>query len=125
MNIILKGNPYSTNSIYFSNPKAKIGMRFMSNKARELKKTYTEQANNQWNSDPLDCELKTTITLYFGDKRKRDWDNYHKLSMDSLSGVVFVDDSQIRQAEVFLRYDRENPRTEIDIFKLNEDELGI
>lgn len=100
-------------------------MRFMSNMARERKKEYVAQAQEQWKQEVLDCELKVEIWIYFGDKRKRDWDNYHKLSMDALTGIVFLDDSQIRQAKVYLRYDKENPRTEIYIYKLNEDELGI
>jgi len=114
MKIILQGNPFSNNSIYFSSPK-KLGLRFMSKKGKELKKCYATQARQQWNSDPLQEELEIAIQLYFGDKRKRDWDNYHKLSMDALTGIVWEDDSQIQKAIVEKFYDKENPRIEIAI----------
>ena len=34
--------------------------------------------------------LEVTICLYFKDNRRRDWDNWHKLSMDALQGIVFT-----------------------------------
>jgi Holliday junction resolvase RusA-like endonuclease len=33
--------------------------------------------------------------MYFKDKRKRDVDNHLKSLLDSLEGIMFVDDSQI------------------------------
>jgi len=114
MKIILKGKPLSSNNIYFSSPK-KLGLRFMSKKAKDIKNDYQEQAEEQWQSDPLDIDIDVKVKLYFGDKRKRDWDNYHKLSMDALTGIVWEDDSQIQKAEVEKFYDKENPRIEITI----------
>ena len=66
----------------------------------------------------MTVELETNIRLYFGDMRRRDWDNYHKLSMDALSGIVYEDDHQIRRSIVELNYDKENPRIEINVKKL-------
>jgi endodeoxyribonuclease RusA len=48
------------------------------------------------------------ITLYFGTKRKADWDNFHKLSCDALSGIAQEDDSQIKQVTVALAYDKQS-----------------
>jgi Holliday junction resolvase RusA-like endonuclease len=53
--------------------------------------------------------------LYFGTKRRVDWDNYHKISCDALSGVVYDDDSQIRVARDEKAYDAKNPRIEITV----------
>jgi crossover junction endodeoxyribonuclease RusA len=114
MKIVLTGNPYSNNNIYFSSPK-KLGLRFMNKKAKEMKKCYKEQAENQWCADAFNCELQIAIKLFFGDKRKRDWDNYHKLSMDALTGIVWEDDSQIKLATVSTHYDKENPRIELEV----------
>lgn len=85
----------------------------MTKKAKELKEEYIRQAKEQWEGDVMDWELEVSIKLYFGDRRKRDWDNFHKLTMDALSGIVWEDDSQIKLATVELYYDKENPRTEV------------
>lgn len=45
--------------------------------------------------------------------RKSDWDNFHKLSMDALTGIVWADDSQIVEANVRKEYDPKKPRIEI------------
>ena len=111
--LILTGNPYSTNNIYFST--AKIGFRIMSSKARERKKQYQEEAIAQWRKGILKDDIEISIKLFFGDKRKRDWDNYHKLSMDALTGIVWEDDSQIKKATVLVGYCKENPRIEVEI----------
>ena len=109
--IILTGAPISTNSCY----RHSRNITYLTPKARKLRKDYTTQAQQQWKKPPLKTELFIDIILYFGDKRKRDWDNYHKLSMDSLEGVVFENDCQIKEATVHKEYDKENPRIEIII----------
>jgi Holliday junction resolvase RusA-like endonuclease len=114
-NITLKGNPISTNNTYFH---LKTGIRIMSTKARALKEDYQWQAKSQWKKQPLDCDLSVSIKLYFGTRRKVDWDNFHKLSMDALTGIVWVDDSQIQRATVEKFYDKENPRIELTVDKL-------
>jgi hypothetical protein len=40
------------------------------------------------------------VTLYFGTRRKADWDKFHKLSCDALNGIAYDNDSQIRQVTV-------------------------
>lgn len=58
------------------------------------------------------------IDMYFGDRRKRDRDNYHKIAIDSLDGIVLQDDVLVEQAIVTKYYDKENPRYEISIFSI-------
>ena len=119
MKIILHGNAYSTNNIYYHH-----GCRaFIKAKPAKLKKSYQEQAQEQWGADPLGCNLEVNIGIYFGDKRKRDWDNYHKLAMDSLTGIVWEDDSQIKKATVSLGYDKNDPRIEIEVIIKELDSL--
>jgi Holliday junction resolvase RusA-like endonuclease len=57
-------------------------------------------------------------TLYFGTKRTADWDNFHKLSCDALSGIAYADDSQVKRATVALAYDKARPRIELAISEL-------
>jgi Holliday junction resolvase RusA-like endonuclease len=47
------------------------------------------------------------ITLYVGTKREADLDNYHKLSLDALTGVVYEDDSQIHALHMERAYDKQ------------------
>jgi len=60
--------------------------------------------------------LQITIRLFFPDKRVRDWDNFHKISMDSLTGIVWKDDSQVKRATIEMM-DGE-PRIEVRVEKL-------
>lgn len=105
-NIVLTGNPLSTQHIYLQRGK----MRFMKKEARERKEQYQWEAKQQWRWKPLTGSIRIEIELYFGDRRKRDWDNFHKLTVDSLTGIVWEDDCQIREATVRLYYDKTSPR---------------
>ena len=114
MDIILKGNAISTNSCYFH---IRTGIRIMTSKARVLKEDYMWQAKQQFKGKPLKENLEINIKIYKDRKIKYDWDNFHKLSMDSLTGIVWEDDSQIQKATVEKFYDKENPRIELHIKK--------
>ena len=64
------------------------------------------------------CQVKMIIDIYYHLNRKYDWDNFHKLSMDSLTGICYEDDSRIQEALVRKHYDKENPRIDIQLSKL-------
>lgn len=86
----------------------------MRKEAKERKEQYQWEAKSQYEYvRPLEGDLEIEVRLFFGDKRKRDWDNFHKLSMDALTDIVWLDDSQVKKATVTLHYDKANPRTEI------------
>ena len=110
--ITLLGRPISTNNCYYH---AGRGLTFLKAKARDLKSSYCDQILKQWKKEPLDKELEIHIKIYHDRKTKSDWDNFHKLSMDAMNGLVWVDDSQIQKATVEKFYDKANPRIEIDI----------
>jgi crossover junction endodeoxyribonuclease RusA len=112
VNIILKGQPISTNNCYYH---AGRGVTFIKPKAKKLKDDYIKQIKQQWKKKPLENMLELGIKLYFNDKRKRDWDNYHKLSQDALNRIVWLDDVQILKATVEKFYDKQNPRIELEI----------
>lgn len=70
----------------------------------------------QWKSPALKTSVRVTVTLYEPDKRRRDIGNYVKLTMDALTRVAFVDDSQIDRLELIRGgLDRVNPRAEIQV----------
>lgn len=113
MRIILKGQPISTNNCYYHGPR---GQTFLKPKAKSLKMSYINQARKQYRNKQIHSgSVSLKIELHMGDLRKRDWDNYHKLSMDALNGIMWVDDSQITKVTVEKFYDKKNPRMEIEI----------
>ena len=116
--IILTGSPLSTGHLYRS--KGKIW--YMTKTGKERKHQYAWETKSQWKKPmiPKDVELAVDILIYFSDNRKRDWDNYHKITMDALEGIVMENDSQIKEAHVIKEVDRENPRTEIVIHSLTD-----
>ena len=115
MTITLTGNPLSTQNLYLQSGK----IRFMRQEAKDRKEQYQWEAKAQWRKFPLTTDVNIVVRLFFGDKRRRDFDNFHKISIDALTGIVFLDDSQIKKATIVMDYDKENPRIEIDILTEN------
>lgn len=87
--------------------------RYMKAEAKLLKASYLLQAMSQYNGEIITWDLYAIIELHFKDKRRRDWDNRHKLSMDAMEWVIFKDDSQIKKVFVTKELDKENPRITI------------
>jgi Holliday junction resolvase RusA-like endonuclease len=114
MKIILLGNPISTNSLY----KRHGNFIYMTKEGKALKESYQWQAKKQYKGKILTGDLEVDITLYFGDKRRRDADNHNKIWSDSLQGIVFEDDKQIVDLHIHKRYDKSNPRVEIILNEL-------
>ena len=113
INITLLWNPKSTQNSYWMRGKIK----YMKKEAKFLKKSYILQCKQQYNWKLIEKQVYTMIKIYFWDKRRRDWDNYHKLSMDSLEWTILKDDCQINMSIVSKKYDKNNPRIEICIYE--------
>lgn len=113
--ITLKGEPRSTSHLYKSVCRGSYPTVYMSAAGKALKESYQWQAKSQYKRKVLKGELEIWITIYFGTKRKSDWDNFHKISMDALSGIVWEDDSQVVEAHISKRYDKKEPRIEVEV----------
>lgn len=113
--IVLLGEPKSTNNIYKSTCRGRFASVYMSKEGKDLKESYTLQAINQFKKKPHECELEVTVNLYHGTHRRSDIDNFNKILFDSLTGLVWVDDSQIVVLTTRKHYDKNNPRIEIEI----------
>lgn len=109
--INLPGEPLSTQHIYGHSG----GRKYLTPKASQRKEEYQWEAKSQYRGPFLEGELSISVVVYFGTKRTGDWDNFHKLSMDALNGIVWKDDSQIKEAQVVIEYDKENPRIEVRV----------
>jgi Holliday junction resolvase RusA-like endonuclease len=88
---------------------------YMTNVGKALKEQYQWEARSQWKGKPLEGGIEVSITLYFGTKRKADLDNFNKLSLDALTGIVWEDDSQIARLTIERGYDNARPRVEIEV----------
>ena len=87
----------------------------MSADGKALKEDYQWQARAQFHRRPLQGALAVSVILYFGTRRKSDIDNFNKLVLDALTGIVWNDDSQIEELRLLKRYDKARPRIEVTI----------
>jgi Holliday junction resolvase RusA-like endonuclease len=116
MKIVLHGEPKSTQHLYRYACRGNYPNMYMTAEGKKLKQDYHLEARSQWGRrPPLNGDVELYITLYFGTKRRADVDNFHKLSLDALSGVVYEDDSQIASLHVARAYDKHEPRIEIKV----------
>ena len=84
--------PPSVNSCYRAIPRGRICATILSKQGREYKEKIGRILGS---SKPTDKRLMVRIQLAMPDKRKRDIDNYNKILLDSLTGILWEDDSQI------------------------------
>ena len=87
----------------------------MIREGKELKELYQSEARKQYKGKVMSVNCDMEIILFFKDKRRRDVDNYSKLVLDALEGVVYEDDKQIQKLTVEKRISVEDPRIEIQI----------
>ena len=67
---------------------------------------------------PFAVPVVVTVTYFFKDKRRRDFDNFvPKFVLDGLVGTVLADDDQSHVAELRIRFDQDSkkPRTEVTL----------
>lgn len=117
MKIFFKGQPLSTQHIYRSVCRGSFPVRYMTKEGKELKEQYQLEARKQYKGKVMLADYDMEIILFFKDKRRRDVDNYNKLVLDALEGVVYEDDKQVKRLTVEKRISVEDPRIEIKIIK--------
>lgn len=66
---------------------------------------------------PVAGPVSLTMTFYRPRKRG-DLDNLLKVTLDSMKGIAFHDDSQVERIEATRKEDKENPRVEIALRQL-------
>jgi len=87
--------------------------RFMYKEGKEWKENAQMIAKLKWKKKPTTKPLTMTINFYL--KRDRDVHGSGKLIADSLEGIVYVNDKQIKKM-IFEKFiDKDNPRIEIEI----------
>lgn len=76
------------------------GRMLLSKEGRQFKKDMQSFLQTQRRGEPLKSDLKVTIALHFKDNRRRDVDNFSKAILDSMTGIIYDDDSQIQELTV-------------------------
>ena len=138
--IIIPLEPVAQERPRFSN-RGKFVTTYDPPKSKAYKKLVREMAQEQYHGQPIPKEkpLKVAVTFYRKIQKsttKRDYqakldglilpfkkpdiDNYFKAVTDGLSKVVWADDNQITDVEMYKRYSDE-PRTEITIWEIEEE----
>jgi len=92
----LSAMPPSVNSLWVNKHRG----RYKSKRGKEFEEIACSELKSQFRYKPLASSLKIYIKLYFKDKRKRDIDNYNKAILDSMTEIVYEDDSQIEELNV-------------------------
>lgn len=90
---------------------------------------YKDESIKEWESDclwtlrgvfkkPIEKEMITVnIGFYFGNKRRNDIDGKIKYVLDLLQRAgAYTDDSLVTDLIVAKRFDKENPRLEVEIY---------
>lgn len=113
MKLVLKGNPLSTNSIYRYTCRGTFPSLYMTHEGKALKESYRKQAQEQYTEPPMKEYVELEVRLFFSTKAKHDLDNFLKITQDSLTGVLYEDDSQIERLTISKYVDKTNPRIEV------------
>jgi len=111
----LPWKPVSVNAMYRGGNRR----TYLSKEAREYKENVTNFARLTHAGDPEEGDLVAHIVHYFKDKRRRDSTNFHKAILDSLEGSIYIDDTQIKDAHLYIRKD-DHEHSVVKIYKTKE-----
>jgi len=104
-------NPISVNALY-------TGKRHLTKKGKEMKEHYVGCIDNQWNKKIISDLVSVTFNFHFTDNRRHDIDGPLKALLDSMTGIVYEDDSQVDELHVFKFRNTKEARVDIFIAKL-------
>jgi Holliday junction resolvase RusA-like endonuclease len=70
-------------------------------------------------AEPFAGPVSISIWFYLPNhQHEADLDNYIKLVLDGCNGVIYADDRQVVVIHAWKRFDKKNPRTEIEILSV-------
>jgi Holliday junction resolvase RusA-like endonuclease len=105
----------------------KTGIAFTPKTTRVREKNIA--ATVREHSPDLKAEADTAyglgVAFFHATRRRQDIDNLLKLAIDALTGVVWKDDSQVLSVAAWRYYDKANPRTVIEVVKLDRSCIAV
>jgi len=88
-----------------------------SEKARKYVKSFKEQCPK---CDPLlDGNVSVWITIHYATRRP---DLDESVILDAMQDLIYANDRQVKEKHIFWGLDRENPRSEIKIQAISQDD---
>lgn len=120
MKITLTIPNVSTNKLYTNS--RTTGKKILSSIARATKEAWAWEAKAQYRGEPFERFVVAEVRLYFPDRKRRDLDNIKAL-LDSMTGILWKDDSCISDLTIYKRVDKKNPRIEIRAMDWPEETL--
>ena len=88
-------------------------MSIKSEKALNYSDSFLKQCKTL--NDLLDGDLAIKIVIHYASRRP---DLDESLILDLLQGKIYNNDRQIKEKHIYHRLDKENPRSEITIWKI-------
>ena len=68
-------------------------------------------------TEPLRKDIAVNVTIFRAYKRG-DLDNFLKIMLDALQGIIYLNDSQITEIHAFRDDDKNNPRVRVLVYEL-------
>jgi len=97
-----------------------LSMDYPSGESKQYARSVKELAKDK-PCVPLKGEVAVEVTLY---RPRKTGDVYRcKLLLDTLQGIAYENDSQVRELSIKQRDDKERPRVEVVVWKLAKKEL--
>lgn len=84
-------------------------------KLADYEKTLIDHFKKTAGAAPWIQPIKLTVAFTFGDKRRRDLQNYFDILCDCMNNIIYVDDSQIQKIEAAKWYKKDCWQIEIII----------
>ncbi len=89
-----------------------------SDKARNYAKMFNEQCQKL--DDLFENDVKVEMLIYYASRRP---DLDESLILDLMQGIVYSNDRQVKQKNIYWGLDRENPRTIIRVSPLESGDI--
>jgi len=91
------------------------GRRFLNERGKDTKRCMEQEIALWWKSEMILDDVTVNVMFHFKDKRKKDIDSHLKVILDSMSGIVYKDDSQITEMHVYKEIGCDETKTVIQI----------
>lgn len=111
-------------------PRAKQSFTVKTSKGRIF--GYTDQRIKTWNDiiamnvkqtfqrEAFNCPLEVNLVFYISNKRKIDCDNLSKLVLDSIQGIIYLNDNSIVDLHIHKRISKNKPGVLIQVLAKKE-----
>jgi Holliday junction resolvase RusA-like endonuclease len=98
--IVLSGEPKSTQHIYRNTCRGGYSTTYMMSEGKLSKSSANGKLKANGKGSRLKATLKCQSRYTSAPSAKRTWDNFSKLSLDALTGIAYLDDSQISRLAI-------------------------